>query len=43
MNFYGHKLVIIPVTLATGLSLAILPEMTKSFTQKNSVFLKKIY
>lgn len=41
MNFYGHKLVIIPVTLATGLSLAILPEMTKSFTQKNSVFLEK--
>ncbi|MFD1019103.1 putative polysaccharide biosynthesis protein [Thalassobacillus hwangdonensis] len=31
---YGHKLVIIPVTLATGLSLAILPAITKSFTEE---------
>ncbi|MBB6452167.1 O-antigen/teichoic acid export membrane protein [Salirhabdus euzebyi] len=30
----GHKLVIIPVTLATGLSLALLPIITKSFTEK---------
>ncbi|MGM8213396.1 putative polysaccharide biosynthesis protein [Virgibacillus sp. W0430] len=35
INLYGHKLVIIPVTLATGLSLAILPVLTKSFTQNN--------
>src|SRR5699024_8009963 len=35
INFYGHKLVIIPVTIATGLSLAILPALTKSFTQNN--------
>ncbi|MBP1968940.1 O-antigen/teichoic acid export membrane protein [Virgibacillus natechei] len=35
INFYGHKLVIIPVTLATGLSLAIIPALTKIFTQKN--------
>ncbi|KGX89429.1 hypothetical protein N781_09260 [Pontibacillus halophilus JSM 076056 = DSM 19796] len=28
----GHKLVIIPVTLATGLSLALLPAITKSYT-----------
>lgn len=35
INFYGHKLVIIPVTIATGLSLAILPALTKSFTKKN--------
>ncbi|KGP71214.1 putative polysaccharide biosynthesis protein [Pontibacillus yanchengensis] len=32
MNLYGHKLVIIPVTLATGLSLALLPAITKSYT-----------
>lgn len=35
INFYGHKLVIIPVTIATGLSLAILPALTKSFTTNN--------
>lgn len=35
INFYGHKLVIIPVTLATGLSLAILPAITKSFNEHN--------
>src|SRR5699024_12677274 len=33
INFYGHKLVIIPVTIATGLSLAIIPALTKTFTQ----------
>ncbi|WP_368652417.1 oligosaccharide flippase family protein [Ornithinibacillus sp. 4-3] len=33
INFYGHKLVIIPVTIATGLSLAILPALTKAYTQ----------
>lgn len=32
-NFYGHKLVIIPGTLATGLSLAILPALTASFVE----------
>lgn len=35
INLYGHKLVIIPVTIATGLSLAILPALTKSFTKDN--------
>lgn len=35
INFYGHKLVIIPVTIATGLSLAILPALTKASTEKN--------
>ncbi|MFD1851161.1 putative polysaccharide biosynthesis protein [Oceanobacillus bengalensis] len=35
INMYGHKLVIIPGTIATGLSLAILPAMTKTFSQKN--------
>ncbi|RIU89668.1 putative polysaccharide biosynthesis protein [Oceanobacillus picturae] len=38
---YGHKLVIIPITLATGLSLAIIPAMTKSFTQRNRELLTK--
>lgn len=37
INFYGHKLVIIPVTIATGLSLAILPALTKAFTEKNQI------
>lgn len=35
INLYGHKLVVIPVTIATGLSLAILPVLTKSFIEKN--------
>src|SRR5690625_3545443 len=39
INFYGHKLVIIPVTIATGLSLAILPALTKSFTQRDQSIL----
>lgn len=34
INFLGHKLVIIPVTIAIGLSLAMLPAITKSFTEK---------
>lgn len=33
INFYGHKLIIIPVTIATGLSLAILPALTSAFTK----------
>lgn len=33
INVYGHKLVLIPVTIATGLSLAIIPAMTKTFTE----------
>ncbi|RDW18315.1 cell division protein [Oceanobacillus arenosus] len=37
INTYGHKLVILPGTIATGLSLAILPAMTKTFAQKNMV------
>lgn len=32
-NFFGHKLVIIPGTLATGLSLAIIPALTSSFVK----------
>lgn len=30
-NVQGHKLIIIPVTIATGLSLALIPEITNSF------------
>ncbi|MYL59291.1 oligosaccharide flippase family protein [Virgibacillus halodenitrificans] len=41
INFYGHKLVIIPITLATGLSLAILPTLTNSYTQQNRQLLNK--
>ncbi|MRH42801.1 oligosaccharide flippase family protein [Aquibacillus halophilus] len=39
INLYGHKLVIIPVTLATGLSLAIIPALTKSFVQKDKTLM----
>lgn len=41
INFYGHKLVIIPVTIATGLSLAILPALTKSFTNRETTVMNK--
>lgn len=41
INFYGHKLIIIPVTVATGLSLAIIPALTKTFTQKNKQLLNQ--
>ena len=39
----GHRLVIIPVMIATGLSLALLPIITKSFTEKKrSVYIHQI-
>ncbi|WP_404453741.1 polysaccharide biosynthesis protein [Virgibacillus necropolis] len=41
INFYGHKLIIIPVALATGLSLAMLPALTKSFNERNKTLLFK--
>ncbi|SDQ41539.1 putative polysaccharide biosynthesis protein [Virgibacillus salinus] len=41
INLYGHKLVIIPVTIATGLSLAIIPALTKSFTKDNKQLLNQ--
>ncbi|WLV23831.1 polysaccharide biosynthesis protein [Aciduricibacillus chroicocephali] len=41
INVYGHKLVLIPVTLATGLSLAIIPAMTKTFTERNQAGLHR--
>lgn len=36
INTYGHKLVIIPVTIATGMSAALLPALTRSFTRKET-------
>lgn len=41
INMYGHKIVIIPVTIATGLSLAVLPVLTKSFIENNRKLLFK--
>ncbi|MGJ9459714.1 putative polysaccharide biosynthesis protein [Oceanobacillus sp. CF4.6] len=41
INMYGHKIVIIPMTIATGLSLAMLPSLTKSFTNKNEQMVTK--
>ncbi|WP_112181683.1 MULTISPECIES: polysaccharide biosynthesis protein [Paraliobacillus] len=40
ITLYGHKIVMIPITLATGLSLATLPVLTKSFVdnKKGEVF-----
>ncbi|WP_087972178.1 putative polysaccharide biosynthesis protein [Oceanobacillus rekensis] len=41
INMYGHKIVIIPMTIATGLSLAMLPSLTQSFTNNNEQILTK--
>ncbi|RKQ29687.1 putative polysaccharide biosynthesis protein [Oceanobacillus halophilus] len=41
INYYGHKIVIIPMTIATGLSLSLLPTLTKSFTQNNRKLLNE--
>ncbi|WP_307786846.1 putative polysaccharide biosynthesis protein [Pseudogracilibacillus auburnensis] len=35
INMYGHKLISIPVTIATGMSLTIVPALTESFTRQN--------
>ncbi|SDB93828.1 Membrane protein involved in the export of O-antigen and teichoic acid [Pelagirhabdus alkalitolerans] len=35
INLYGHKLILIPITLSTGMSLATLPTLTKSFVDRN--------
>lgn len=40
INMYGHKLISIPVTIATGMSLAIVPALTQSFTNQNR---KKVF
>lgn len=39
INTYAHKIIIIPGTIATGLSLAILPALTRTFAQKNKEML----
>ncbi|SEO83678.1 Membrane protein involved in the export of O-antigen and teichoic acid [Amphibacillus marinus] len=39
INLYGHKLIMIPITLATGMSLATLPTLTKSFIDRNKPLL----
>lgn len=36
VNVYGHKVAIIPMTIATGYSLALLPSLTQSYAQKNN-------
>src|SRR5699024_2426417 len=41
INLYGHKLVIIPVTLATGISMTVIPVLTQSFTNNDYFNLKK--
>lgn len=41
INFNAHKLIIIPVTLATGLSLTIVPALTASFTRNEREKVKK--
>jgi len=41
INFYGHKLAIIPVTLATGLSIAAMPALTKSFFANDKALVTK--
>jgi len=41
VNVYGHKIVIIPMTIAIGLSLSMLPTLTKSFTQNDQQAMKK--
>jgi O-antigen/teichoic acid export membrane protein len=35
LNFESHKIVIIPVSLATGFSLALVPSITKSFIEND--------
>lgn len=41
INFNAHKLIIIPVTLATGLSLTIVPALTSSFTKNDFTTVNK--
>lgn len=41
INTYAHKLVIIPVTLATSFALTLLPTITKSFVSGNNELLQK--
>ncbi|WP_458412168.1 putative polysaccharide biosynthesis protein [Schinkia sp. CFF1] len=41
LNMYGHKLIMIPVSLATAFGLTLVPTITESFTEKNFKQLNK--
>lgn len=41
VNVYGHKIVVIPMTIATGLSLAMIPSVTNAFTRQNLELVKQ--
>lgn len=41
LNFSSHKLVMIPVSLATAFALSLIPTITKSFTDQNYSLLNK--
>ena len=41
INLYGHKLILIPVTLSAGISLTIIPILTQSFVQNDYQNLNK--
>lgn len=41
MNMYGHKLIMIPVSLATAFGLTLVPTITESFTEHNFKLLHK--
>lgn len=41
LNFQTHKLVIIPVSLATAFSLTLVPSITKAFVENNRVSLRQ--
>ncbi|WP_077600854.1 putative polysaccharide biosynthesis protein [Oceanobacillus sojae] len=42
INNLGHKIIIIPMTIATGLSMAMLPSLTNAFTQNDQPAYKKL-
>jgi O-antigen/teichoic acid export membrane protein len=41
LNFESHKIVIIPVSLATGFSLALVPSITKAFVESDQKALRQ--
>jgi O-antigen/teichoic acid export membrane protein len=42
LNFYSHKLVIIPVSLATAFSLTLVPSITKAYVQEDFKGMQKM-
>jgi O-antigen/teichoic acid export membrane protein len=40
-TMWGHKLIMIPVSLATAFSLTLVPAITKSYTENNQTILQK--